>query len=145
MVALNWVPTYTVKIGDEYLKCFSFTNHNAFGNHGATTMGMQMINDPTLELVGDGDDELEPMKGEELEEARKKVNAKILTDGFVCATKDIEQGEEIFIEYKWTDNDSGEDAGSSESGGGSKDSEEGSKGSGEGSKVNEVPCMAHDV
>ena len=95
-----------------------------------------MINDPTLELVGDGDDDLEPMKGEELEEARKKVNAKILTDGFVCATKDIEQGEEIFIEYKWTDNDSDGDAGSKESGegsndsgGGSKESEEGLKGS----------------
>ena len=54
------------------------------GGRSARMMGMQMMNDPGLCLK----------KGEEPEHA---VNAQVRTGMFVIAIKEIEKGDEIFI------------------------------------------------
>ena len=75
------------------VSCFSIAHSKSVGAKSCMTMGMQMINDPTLYLDED-------------EEPPFAVNAKVMADMFVVAIKTIEIGEEIFIKYNW-----GEDGG----------------------------------
>ena len=75
---------------NEEVTCFSFTSSEAFKGKSAVTMGMQMINDPSLGLA-------------EGEQPLFEVNAQIQSDLFVVATKAIEKGEEIFIHCGWED------------------------------------------
>jgi SET domain-containing protein len=57
------------------------------GECTAVTMGMQILNDPNFGGVETGNE----------------VNAKIMSDLFVVAEKDIKKGEEIFLDYNLAD------------------------------------------
>ena len=87
-----------VKLGEKYMvTCFSFSNSEAFYGQTAATMGMQMINDPTMHIVNG---KCVAMEGDDYVKGEKRVNAILYNNGLVCATKDIKKDEEIFLEYK---------------------------------------------
>ena len=98
--------------GKKAILCYPFTANESMADRSTKTMGMQMMNDPTLSLK-DG------------EEAQFEVNAQINFDLFVQAKRDIKKGEEIFIDYGWEEGSSGMSEESNESsGGGSSGSNE---------------------
>ena len=86
-------PDYRMKAHGvkEMVNCFSFDSSLSMEEHSAKTMGMQMMNDPNIGLK----------KGEK---PPFIVNAEVKSDMFVQALTDIHEGEEIFIDYQWTDN-----------------------------------------
>ena len=85
----NGDPNCVVELGDtkKHIWCYSFSDSRSFGGHTAVTMGMQMMNDPTLSEGGNVN--------------KCKVNAQINWDLVVTATKNIKKGDEICCEYGW--------------------------------------------
>jgi hypothetical protein len=73
---------------EKRIRCYPFTDSRSMGGRSSMTMGMQMINDPNYDGIKTG----------------KRVNAKVMSDLFVVALKNIKVGEEIFIAYNLKDN-----------------------------------------
>jgi len=69
----------------EKITCYSFAHPQALMERTKLTMGMQMINDPCDNVDN--------------EENRAMVNADMKFDKFIVATKDIDNGQEIFLRY----------------------------------------------
>ena len=65
------------------VRCFSLTSSKSKHERSAKTMGIQMINDPNFEG----------------RKSRFETNAEINKDLFVKALRDIQKGEEIFVDY----------------------------------------------
>ena len=86
------MPGYTIKPrwkDAELIHCHSFASADALSDQSARTMGLQMCNDPNFGLPND---------------APKSPlwNVQIMKDLFVIATKNIEKGEELFADYRLT-------------------------------------------
>ena len=85
------LPNYTMKTGWGGKKiCYPFTHTSGLKGYAAATMGMQMMNDPTLYL-------------EEGQELLYEINTKVKSDLFVLATCGIKKRDELFVCYNWTD------------------------------------------
>ena len=127
-------PEYTIQTGSgERVHCYSFTTSSSMGERSARTMGMQMMNDPRLDL-------------EEGEEAPFEYNAQIGPDLFVVALEDIKKGEEIFTDYHMSadSSDEDDDGGGDEGGSDDKDDGDGDGGDGDGKpKAKGKPKLKH--
>ena len=73
--------------------CWSYTCAENFAGRSAQTMGMQMMNDPTHDVP-------------EADKDHSLFNARINSDLFVTALREINVGEEILVDYNLTDDDS---------------------------------------
>ena len=89
------MPDYTIKPrwkNAELIHCYSFASAEAFNEHSARTMGLQMCNDPNYGMPNNS--QKSPL-----------WNVAFMGDMFALATKDIKKGEEMFADYRMTDED----------------------------------------
>ena len=79
-------------------------------------MGLHIMNDPTLKTEKEGSEIQKEVRSskrlkqkqveeekEHLEEQKQKVNVRIRSDLLTYVTRDIQKGEELFVEYQWND------------------------------------------
>jgi hypothetical protein len=101
--------TYAAPFGRVY--CHSFDESLSMGERHSVTMGMQMMNDPNWreEVEDEGKNEDDSMDGKD----DTVYNVSITGDMIVWATKKIEAGDELFLDYNMTTTESSdEDLGS---------------------------------
>ena len=88
------------------ITCHSFSSSDCWQGRGAATMGMQMMNDPTM-TYDDGNGG----NGGDNESHGFDVNCQVQSDMFVRALRDIARGEEMFLDHQLEDDGGDEDGG----------------------------------
>ena len=89
----NKYPQYDLTWKGKKIHCYPLSDHKGITTNTNVTMGMQMINDPNWPCAEDPKD-------------TSKYNVKLTSDLLISATRDIVEGEELFLNYNFSGNNS---------------------------------------